>query len=121
MTPVTCSETVHAPAVESLLDTTLRDWEQRRNINKTERLLVVPNAERVPLGGSVASCEEMRPRQLVVRHVGGYLSADGRQDHDTSHRVSRARKMVGMIAGAWAKGHKDRRGRSSPLSLPPSP
>ena len=26
--------------------------------------------------------------------------------------------MVGMIAGVWAKGQKDRRGRSSPLSLP---
>ena len=26
--------------------------------------------------------------------------------------------MVGMIAGAWAKGQKDRRGRSSPFSLP---
>ena len=80
---------------------------------------MVPKAERVPLGGSVASCAEQRPRQLVVRHVGGFLSADGRQDHDTSHRVSRARQMVGMIAGVWAKGQqKDRRGRSSPLSLP---
>ena len=90
----------------------------QERINKTGRLLAVPNAERVPVGGSVASCAEMRPRQLVVRHVGGFLSADGRQDHDTSHRVSRARQMVGMIAGAWVKGQKDRRGRSSPLSLP---
>ena len=79
---------------------------------------VFPTADRVPLGGVTSSCEEARPRQKVVRHVGGFLSADGRQDYDTSHRVSRARQMVGMIAGVWAKGQKDRRGRSSPLSLP---
>ena len=52
-----------------------------------------------------------------VRHVGGHLSADGRHDHDTSHHVSRARRVVGMIARSWARGQKDRRGRSSPLSL----
>ena len=40
------------------------------------------------------------------------MSADGRRDHDTSYRVSRARRMVG------ARGQKDRHGRSSPLSLP---
>ena len=39
-----------------------------------------------------------RARVKVVRHVGGLLSADGRHDHDTSYRVSRARRMVGMIA-----------------------
>ena len=49
---------------------------------------------------------------------GGLLSADGRHDHDTSYRVSRARKMVGMIARSWSRGQKDKRGRSSPLSLP---
>ena len=50
--------------------------------------------------------------------LGGLLSADGRHDHDTGYRVSRARRMVGMIARSWARGQKDRRGRSSPLSLP---
>ena len=54
----------------------------------------------------------------MVRHVGGLLSADGRHDHDTSYRVSRARRMVGMIARSWSRGQKDKRGRSSPLSLP---
>ena len=54
----------------------------------------------------------------VFRHVGGLLSADGRHDHDTSYRVSRARRMVGMIARSWSRGQKDKRGRSSPLSLP---
>ena len=39
-------------------------------------------------------------------------------DHDTSYRVSRARRMVGMIARSWSRGQKDWRGRSSPLSLP---
>ena len=48
----------------------------------------------------------------------GFLSADGRHDHDTSYRVSRARRMVGMIARSWSRGQKDKRGRSSPLSLP---
>ena len=47
-----------------------------------------------------------------------FWSADGRHDQDTSHRVSRARRMVGMLARAWARGQKDRRGRSSPISLP---
>ena len=49
--------------------------------------------------------------------MGGFLSADGRHDHDTGHRVSRAMRMVGVIAHSWADGQKDRRGRSS-LSLP---
>ena len=62
---------------------------------------------------------EARPRVRVVRHVGGILSADGRHDHDTSYRVSRARRVVGgMIPRSWSRGQKDRRGRSSPLSLP---
>ena len=89
-----------------------------RNVGKTERLLVVPNAPRVQVGVSEPSCAEARPRVKVVRHVGGLLSADGRHDHDTSYRVSRARRMVGMIARSWSRGQKDKRGRSSPLSLP---
>ena len=115
---VTCASASHAPAVEHLFDATLQDWCQRRNANKTERLLVVPNAPRVPVGEPVAGCSESRPRVSVVRHVGGFLSADGRHDHDTSHRISRARRMVGMLARSWARGQKDRRGRSSPLTLP---
>ena len=88
------------------------------NVHKTERLLVVPNAPKVPVGEPVAGCSESRPRVHVVRHVGGLLSADGRHDHDTSHRISKARRMVGMLARSWARGQKDRRGRSSPLTLP---
>ena len=41
---VTCSTASFAPAVEQLFDDTLHDWSQRRNVGKTERLLVVPNA-----------------------------------------------------------------------------
>ena len=115
---VTCASAGFAPLVEDLFDTTLRDWCQKRNAGKTERLLVVPNAPRVQVGVSEVGCSEARPRVKVVRHVGGLLSADGRHDHDTSYRVSRARRMVGMIARSWARGEKDRRGRSSPLSLP---
>ena len=58
------------------------------------------------VGTSEMGCVEARPRVKTVRHVGGLLSADGRHDHDTSYKVNRARRMVGM------------RGRSSPLSLP---
>ena len=115
---VTCASAGSAPLVEDLFDTTLGDWCQRRNIGKTERLLVVPNAPRVQVGVSEVGCSEARPRVKVVRHVGGLLSADGRHDHDTSYRVTRARRMVGMIARSWARGQKDRRGRSSPISLP---
>ena len=115
---VTCASASYAPAVEQLFDATLQDWSQRRNAHKTERLLVVPNAPRVPVGEPVASCSESKPRVNVVRHVGGCLSADGRHDHDTSHRISRARRMVGMLDRSWARGQKDRRGRSSPLTLP---
>ena len=81
-----------------------------------ERLLVVPNARRVRV--SEPSCAEVRPRVKLVRHVGGLPAADGRRDHDTSKRVSRARRVVGMIARSWSRGQMDRRGRSSPLSLP---
>ena len=101
-----------------MFDETLNDWSQRRNVGKTERLLVVPNAPRVQVGVSERGCVEARPRVKIVRHVGGLLSADGRHDHDTSYRVSRARRMVGMIARSWSRGQKDKRGRSSPLSLP---
>ena len=41
---VTCSSSSHAAAVENLFDSTLQDWSQRRNVGKTERVLVVPNA-----------------------------------------------------------------------------
>ena len=70
------------------------------------------------LGVWELSCAEARPGVKVVRHVGGILSADGRHEHDTRYRVSRARRMVGVIARSWSRGQKDRRGRSSPLSLP---
>ena len=115
---VTCSVASFAPAVEQLFDDTLHDWSQRRNVGKTERLLVVPTAPRVQAGTPEMGCVEARPRVKTVRHVGGLLSADGRHDHDTSYRVSRARRMVGMIARSWSRGQKDKRGRSSPLSLP---
>ena len=78
--------------------------------------MVVPNAPRVHVGSAEATCSEARPLLKVVRHVGGFLMADGR--HDTSSRISRARKMVGMIARSWARGQKDRRGRSSAIKLP---
>ena len=74
---VTCSAESFVPAVEQLFDDTLRDWSQRRNLGKTERLLVVPNAPRVQVGVSETSCAEARPRVKVARHVGGLLSADG--------------------------------------------
>ena len=96
---VTCSRASFAPNVEALFDTTLTDWSQKRNVGKTDDV-------------------EGRPRVSVVRHVGGLLSAAVRHDHDTSHRISRARRMIGMLARSWAKGQKDKRGRASALSLP---
>ena len=51
---VTCSAASCASAVEELFDSTLQDWSQRRNIAKTERLLVVPNAPRVQVGSPEA-------------------------------------------------------------------
>ena len=66
---------------------TLQDRSQRRNAHKTERLLVEPNAPKVPVGEPVAGCSESRPLVRVVRHVGGFLSADGGHDHDTSHSL----------------------------------
>ena len=83
---VTCSAASFAPAVEQLFDETLNDWSQRRNVGKTEQLLVVPNAPRVQVGVSEKGCVESRPRVKFVRHAGGLLS-----DHDASYRVSRAR------------------------------
>ena len=115
---VACSAASTAPAVEQLFDDTLNDWSQRRNVGKTERLLVVPNAHRVQVGVSERGCVEARPRVKIVRHVGGLLSADGRHDHVTSFRGSRARRMVGMIARSWSRGQKDKRGRSLLLACP---
>ena len=80
---VACSAASSAPAVEQLFDDTLQDWSRRRNVGKTERLLVVPNAPRGHVGVSEKSCVEARPRVKVVRHVGGLLLADGRHDYDT--------------------------------------
>ena len=59
---------------------------------------MVPNASRVESGVSEVALMEGRPRVKIVCHVDGLLSADGRCDHDTSFRVSRARRTVGMIA-----------------------
>ena len=53
---VTCSRSSFAPAVEALCDATLTDSSQKRNVGKTERLLVVPNAPRDPVGSTV-SCQ----------------------------------------------------------------
>ena len=58
---VTCSAASFAPAVEQLFDDTLRDWNQRRNVGKTERLLVVPNAPRLQVGGSEPVARKLRP------------------------------------------------------------
>ena len=92
---VTCSAASLAPAVEQLFDDTLHDWGQRRNVGKTERLLVVPNATRVQAGHLMRWVVlKLGPCVKTVRHVGGLLSANGRHDHDTSYRVSRARRMM---------------------------
>ena len=115
---VTCASASYAPAAEQLFDDTLMDWGQRRNVGKTERLLVVPNSPKIPVGVPMVGCSEARPCVSVVRHVGGLLSADGRHDHDNSHRISRARRMVGVLVRSWARSQKDRRGHSSPLTLP---
>ena len=58
---VTCSAASSASAVEELFDSTLQDWSQRRNIAKTERLLVVPNAPRVQVGSPEATCPKLGP------------------------------------------------------------
>ena len=50
--------------------------------------------------------------------LGGSCPRTVEHDHDTSYRVSRAGRMVGMIARSWSRGQRDKRGRSSPLSLP---
>ena len=73
------------------------------NVGKTERLLVAPNAPRVDVGVSEVGCSEARSKVKIPRHVGGFFSADGRHDHDTRFRVSKARCMVGMIVrlGPW--------------------
>ena len=50
---------------------------------------------------------KLGPGVKMVRHVGGLLSADGRHDHDTSYRVSRARRMVGhdcALLVSWPEG-----------------
>ena len=62
---VTCSAASFAPAVEQLFDKTLNDWSQRRNVGKTERLLVVPNAPRVQVGVSEVGCLESMSRVRV--------------------------------------------------------
>ena len=100
---ITCSAASSAPAVEKLFET-LSDWSQRRNVGKTERFLVVPNAPRVQVGISEVGCVESRPRVKVVRHVGGALSADGRHDLDTSYRVSRARRHDCEVLVSWPEG-----------------
>ena len=79
-------------------DGALHDWSQRRNVGKTEHLLIVPNAPRVQVGVSEAGCVEARPRVKIVR-----------------------KRMVGMIARSWSRDQKDRRGRSSPLGRPLCP
>ena len=38
-------------------------------MGKTERLLVVPNAPRVPVGIVELFCPEVRPRVKLVRHT----------------------------------------------------
>ena len=62
---VTCASAACAPMVEDLFDATLQDWSQKRNVVKTERLLVVPNAPRVQVGVSEVGCSEARPRVKI--------------------------------------------------------
>ena len=109
---VNCCVGSFALVVEQLFDESLSDWSQKRNVGKTERFLVVPNARRIQVGVLEKGCVETKPRVKMVRHVGGLLSADGQHNHD------RAKRMVRMIARSWSRGQKDKRERSSPLSFP---
>ena len=59
---------------------------------------------------------KLGPGLRLLDMLAGFFLRTG--DVTMIHRVSRARRMVGMIARSWSRGQKDERGRSSPLSLP---
>ena len=41
--------------------------------------------------------------QAAVRHVGGWLSEDGRQVEDTARLAARGRGKVGQVMKAWRR------------------
>ena len=89
-------EEEEAVQAEQILFRALEDWEEKVNTGKTERLRA--GGQRAPY--DVRSQGEI----LAVRHVGGWLSEDGRQEEDTSRAVARGRGKIGLVMQAWRRG-----------------
>ena len=100
-------EEQEATRAEEVLCETLEDWEERVNKGKTERLRM--GGRRAPY---VVRGEG---EKAAVRHVGGWLAEDGRQETDTAAVVTRGRGKVTTISKAWRREGQFGRGDRSGL------
>ena len=78
--------------------------------DKTKKLVLVP-------GGRSKWEVKNKGEKEIVRHVGGYLTEDARQDEDTRKRVINTRNKIRDVAKAWSMGTKHGRGVGSRIQM----
>ena len=94
---------------EILLETTMRDWQEKVRPEETEglRLQTFPRAP---------TDVRHKGEQATIRHVGGFLQESGSTHTDTMTRKSRAYHKIYQTAKAWHFGARATR-RNLPHSL----
>ena len=96
-------------ATEILIQT-MKDWGETAHPGKTERLRLSGDGRRdydCRLPGETG----------VVRHVGGWISEDGKQQTDTKKRCIRTYGVIRQVSKAWSLGTKHGRGQGSKLPI----
>ena len=87
---------------------TLTDWEEKVNMEKTERLILHPH------GRSPYDVKQLGESE-IIRHIGGWLAENGSNRTDTRKRCSKAKEMITRMAKIWSTKTKRGRGRESKL------
>ena len=96
---------------EQIFLQTLLDWGEKPNVGKTERL-------RISAQGRRLTDVRMEGEEGLVRHIGSWLPETGYTEADTRKRVTKGRKLIGLVTLAWSKRTKHGRGRESGMDIP---
>ena len=95
---------------EKILEETMKDWDEKVNALKTERL-------RMSGQGRNEWDVRMPGEKDVVRHVGGHVAANGRQDVDTNRRIGKTIGTIKSLAKAWSIDTRKGRGIGSKVNI----
>ena len=94
--------------VDTIFQTTVRDWEGKVNDGKTERVRLEP-------GGQPPEEDRQEQDLPKVRHLGGIQTEDGTSGADMQHRCCAAYANIRRVAKAWSLGSPGGRGENSLL------